>query len=100
MPLVRFLPWTFIMMLTRREILRQLRDAGVREWSLLKRHCRDFESYMAFRYGLKVAGVKNAQAFSRLGADPSLRKGDQGSWLSPGITPEGCGTSAASRTCS
>ena len=43
-------------MLTRREILMQLKTAGVREWSLLKHYCRDFESYMALRYGLKMAG--------------------------------------------
>ena len=41
-------------MLTRREILIQLKSAGVREWSLLKYHCRDFEKYMAIRYGLKA----------------------------------------------
>jgi hypothetical protein len=43
-------------MLTRREILMQLKTAGVREWSLLKHYCRDFENYMALRYGLKIAG--------------------------------------------
>ena len=43
-------------MLTRREILMQLKTAGVREWSLLKHHCRDFENYMALRYGLKIGG--------------------------------------------
>jgi hypothetical protein len=32
----------------------QLRTAGIREWSLLKHHCRDFENYMAVRYGLKI----------------------------------------------
>jgi hypothetical protein len=52
--LVRFLPWIFVM-LTRREILMQLRTAGVSEWSLLKSHCRDFENYMALRYGLTIA---------------------------------------------
>ena len=55
-PLVRLLPCIFITMLTRREILMQLKTAGVREWSLLKHHCRDFENYMALRYGLKIAG--------------------------------------------
>jgi hypothetical protein len=33
----------------------QLRTAGVSEWSLLKSHCRDFENYMALRYGLTIA---------------------------------------------
>ncbi len=41
-------------MLTRREILLQLKAAGIREKSLLKQHCRDFEIYMARRYGLKM----------------------------------------------
>jgi hypothetical protein len=52
--LVRFLPLIFVM-LTRREILTQLKTAGVSEWFLLKRHCRDFENYMALRYGLTIA---------------------------------------------
>jgi hypothetical protein len=41
-------------MLTRREILIQLRSLGVKEPSLLKEYLRDFERYMKENYGLEV----------------------------------------------
>jgi|MudIll2142460700_1097286.scaffolds.fasta_scaffold309047_2 hypothetical protein len=37
-------------MLTRREVLMQLRRVGVRKFSQLKRDCREFEHYMAANY--------------------------------------------------
>ena len=39
-------------MLTRREILSQLKSVGVGKLILLKWHCRDFESYMRANYDL------------------------------------------------
>ena len=44
-------------MLTRREVLMQLRRVGVRELSQLKRDCREFEQFMAVNYDYEV--VKN-----------------------------------------
>jgi len=40
-------------MLTRREILIELKSAGIENLSLLKWHCRDFENYMAASYGFE-----------------------------------------------
>jgi hypothetical protein len=55
-------------MLTRREILGQLRAAGVTEWSLLKRYCRDFEHYMSVRHGLGILPRgKGAETLPRIG---------------------------------
>ena len=44
-------------MLTRREVLMQLRKVGVRELSELKSDCREFEQYMAVNYDYEI--VKN-----------------------------------------
>jgi len=41
-------------MLSRREILIQLRKLGVKEQSLLKAYLRDFEQYMKENYGLEI----------------------------------------------
>jgi hypothetical protein len=41
-------------MMTRREVLIQLKKAGVKELSLLKYHCRDFENFMAFHYEWEI----------------------------------------------
>lgn len=38
-------------MLTRREILAQLRRVGVVKLSELKLHCKEFEEYMLVNYG-------------------------------------------------
>ena len=38
-------------MLTRQEILRELRRIGVKEPSMLKTHLQDFEHYMEINYG-------------------------------------------------
>ena len=45
---------TYLIMLSRREILAQLRKMGVREQSLLKAYLRDFERYMKANYGLEI----------------------------------------------
>ena len=42
-------------MLTRREVLNELRRIGIREPSLLKEYLEDFEHYMETSYGLKIA---------------------------------------------
>jgi len=41
-------------MLTRREILSELRRLGIKEPSLLKTFFEDFEHYMEINYGLRV----------------------------------------------
>lgn len=45
-------------MLTRREVLIQLQRLGTKKQSYLKTYLRDFESYMATNYGLKVIKTK------------------------------------------
>ena len=41
-------------MMTRRDVLDQLKRVGIHELSLLKRDCREFENYMAVYYGYKI----------------------------------------------
>ena len=41
-------------MLSRRDVLIQLRTIGVRDQSLLKAYLRDFENYMKMNYGLEI----------------------------------------------
>jgi hypothetical protein len=41
-------------MLTRREVLIQLKTLGVREVSLLKLYLRDIEKYMETNYGMRI----------------------------------------------
>ena len=41
-------------MLSRREVLVQLRRLGVKDISLLKAYLRDFERYMKKNYGLEI----------------------------------------------
>jgi hypothetical protein len=50
-------------MLSRREILIQLRKLGVKEQSLLKAYLRDFEQYMKENYGLEI--IKKNQSKER-----------------------------------
>ena len=45
-------------MLTRQEILRELRRIGVKEPSLLKKYLKDFEHYMEISYGLKITATR------------------------------------------
>jgi hypothetical protein len=45
-------------MLTRYEILKELRRMGVKEPSLLKAYLRDFENYIGTHYGLKIVKTK------------------------------------------
>ncbi len=41
-------------MLSRRDVLIQLRRLGVKDQSLLKEYLRDFEKYMKNNYGLEI----------------------------------------------
>ncbi len=45
-------------MLTRYEILTELRRVGVKEPCLLKAYLRDFENYIGTHYGLKIVKAK------------------------------------------
>jgi len=47
-------------MLTRREVLLQLKRVGVRETSQMKTHLRDFEKYMAENHGILVEGGRKS----------------------------------------
>ena len=49
------------LMLSRREILIQLRDMGVKQQSLLKEYLRDFERYMKENYGLEVVKKRRGE---------------------------------------
>ncbi len=40
--------------MTRRDVLNQLKRVGIRELSLLKRDCREFETYMDVYYDYKI----------------------------------------------
>ncbi len=42
-------------MLTRREVLIELKRVGIKEFSLLKRECRDFEKYVALNYHMQFS---------------------------------------------
>jgi hypothetical protein len=45
-------------MLTRREVLNELRRIGIKDQSLLKEYFEDFEHYMEISYGLKIAPTR------------------------------------------
>jgi hypothetical protein len=47
-------------MLKRRDVLEQLKSAGVSMLSPLKRHCREFEHYMLFKYGYRIVKGKTS----------------------------------------
>ena len=57
-------------MLTRYEILTELRRVGVEEPSLLKAYLRDFEDYIGIHYGLKI--VKTKEKIERVGIGRGL----------------------------
>lgn len=56
-------------MLTRHEVLMELKRMGVKEPSLLKSYLRDFEDYMSTHYGLKI--VKRKKRSNELPKDKS-----------------------------
>ena len=47
-------------MLTRQEILRELRRIGVKEPSLLKTYLKDFKHYMEINHGSEFGKIKGA----------------------------------------
>ncbi len=53
--------FNLFIMLSRRDILIQLRTMGVKEQSLLKEYLRDFERYMKENYGLEVIKKKEGK---------------------------------------
>ncbi len=55
----------YLIMLSRREILEQLKKLGVRSQSLLKAYVRDFERYMKENYGLEVAKKRRSGSKGR-----------------------------------
>ena len=52
-------------MLTRREILVQLRRVGIDRLSMLKHDCREYKDYLAFNYDYAVARKKKDQSGDR-----------------------------------
>jgi len=62
----KMLQLSLIFMLTRREVLTQLKRIGVKDPSLRKIYLLDFEKYMEMNYGLKIGqeekiGLKNKE---------------------------------------
>jgi hypothetical protein len=53
-----FFAFNEIAMVSRREVLRQLKTMGTKRQSTLKAYLRDFEKYMVLRYGLVVVKTK------------------------------------------
>lgn len=45
-------------MMTRRDVLDQLKRVGIKDLSLLRRSCRDFENYMAVNYDYEISRKK------------------------------------------
>jgi hypothetical protein len=52
-------------MLTRREVLNELRRIGIKDPPLLKEYLEDFEHYLETSYGLKIATTE-AQSEKKL----------------------------------
>ena len=43
-----------VAMMTRRDVLNQMKRVGIKDLSLLKKSCREFENYMAVNYDYKI----------------------------------------------
>ncbi len=54
-------------MLTRREVLKELRRIGIKEPSLLKEYLEDFEHYLEVNHGLRIAtgGAESEKILSK-----------------------------------
>jgi hypothetical protein len=65
-----------ITMMTRRDVLDQLKRVGIHELSLLKKDCREFENYMAVYYGYKILKKESDSipALSTPNSTPPTRK--------------------------
>jgi hypothetical protein len=61
-------------MLTRREVLLQLKRVGVTEASQMKIYLRDFERYMAEYHGIVVEGKRKSAVEERLGKGRQIGK--------------------------
>jgi hypothetical protein len=55
-------------MLTRREILAQLKRIGIEDSSLRKIYLQDFEKYMEMNYGLKIGEEEKIRLKNKDGA--------------------------------
>ena len=60
--MAHYLPKIYSRMLTRREVLIQLKRMGERKQSYLKAYLRDFEYYMFTNYGLNVVKTKKQKS--------------------------------------
>ena len=49
-------------LLTRRDVLIQLRRVGVRDLSQLKRDCREYEQFMAVNYDYEIVKNENPRS--------------------------------------
>jgi len=45
-------------MLTRREVLNELRRIGIKEPFLIKEYLEDYEHYLEINYGLRIASTR------------------------------------------
>jgi len=52
-------------MLTRLEVLIELKRVGIKELSLLKRECRDFEKYGAVNYDMQFSEKKDKTSIDK-----------------------------------
>jgi len=62
-------------MMTRRDVLDQLKRVGIKDLCLLKRSCRDFENYMAVNYDYEILKKERpvklpAPSFNKLASSP------------------------------
>ena len=64
-------------MLTRREVLLQLKRVGVTEVSQLKIYLRDFEKYMAENHGVLINRIRTSLVEERGGASSFLYSGEK-----------------------
>jgi hypothetical protein len=66
-------------MMTRRDVLEQLKRVGIQELSQLKRDCREFEKYMATCYDYEIlkreTGAKPPACSSPSSIHPRLKTG-------------------------
>ena len=64
-----------VAMMTRRDVLNQMKRVGIKDLSLLKKSCREFENYMAVNYDYKIHKKKrpirlSAPSFDKPASSP------------------------------
>jgi hypothetical protein len=64
----KFLYLSLNFMLTRREVIAQLKRIGIKDPSLRKFHLQDFEEYMEINYGLKIGQEEKIRLKKRDGS--------------------------------